>query len=63
MTAEKLSIVEHIIEAPLVDRENRCLVPKAVEIFTEWFDMYKNPAVGKLDAVHTAKFIAGATKQ
>lgn len=63
LTAEKLSIVENVIEAPIVDREKRCLVPKAAEIFTEWFDLYKDPSNGMMDALHTAKFIQGATKQ
>ena len=30
----------------MVDLKNNCLVPKAHEIFNEWFDMYKDPEVG-----------------
>jgi len=63
LTAEKLSIVENIVEAPLVDFQKGCLVPRAVEIFTEWYDIYKNEETGLMDAAHVAKFIAGATKQ
>jgi len=63
LTAEKLSIVENIVEAPLVDVQKGCLVPRAVEIFTEWYDIYKNEETGLMDAAHVAKFIAGATKQ
>jgi len=63
LTAEKLSIHEEITEAPIVDRPNRCLTARAAEIFTEWFDMYKNPQTGLMDAEHVARFITGATKQ
>lgn len=63
LTAEKLSIHEEITEAPIVDRVNRCLTPRAAEIFTEWFDLYKNSQTGLMEAEHVARFIAGATKQ
>ena len=62
LTAEKLSIHEEISEAPLVDRVNRVLTTRATEIFSEWFDIYKNPKNGLMDAEHVARFIAGATK-
>lgn len=62
MTAQKLSIVENIVEVPLADRVKGQLVPRAREIFTEWFDLYKNKEEGKMDAQCTATFISGATK-
>ena len=62
LTAEKLSIVENIVEVPIIDVQTQKLVPKAVEIFTEWYNMYKNEETNLLDEDHIAKFIAGATK-
>lgn len=38
-------------------------MPRAVEIFSEWYDMYKDPATNTMDAKNVAAFIAGATKQ
>ena len=63
LTAEKLSVVEEIIEAPLVDRSTRTLVPRAKEIFSEWYDIYKNQQTGLMQAENVGRFIAGATKQ
>mmetsp|Transcript_393 Transcript_393/g.549 ORF Transcript_393/g.549 Transcript_393/m.549 type:complete len:272 (-) Transcript_393:5556-6371(-) len=62
LTATKLSIVENVVEAELVDRVNRCLLPRAAEIFTEWYHLYKNQQTGLMDHVAVAKFVAGATK-
>lgn len=62
LTAEKLSVSEHVTEAPLVDPATRQLVPRAVEIFTEWFHIYVDPVEGKMAAPQVAKFIAGATR-
>lgn len=63
LTAEKLSIVENIVEAPIVDRVNRKLTARAEEIFTEWFHLYKDSSSDLMDASNVAAFIAGATKQ
>lgn len=62
LTATKINIVENVVEAPLVDKMNRCLTPRAIEVFTEWFHMYKNQESGLMDSYSVAKFIAGATK-
>ena len=37
-------------------------MPRAVEIFTEWYHLYKNET-GLMDGASVAAFIAGATKQ
>ena len=50
LTAEKLSIVENITELPLVDAMTKQLVPRAIEIFSEWYDLYKNQESGMMDA-------------
>ena len=62
LTAEKLSVVEKVTEAPLIDPKTKELVPRAAEIFTEWYHLYNNEA-GLLDAAGVAAFISGATKQ
>lgn len=62
LTALKVNIVENVAEAVLVDRINRCLTPRAIEVFTEWYHIYKNPETGLMDNYSVAKFIAGATK-
>ena len=33
---------------PIVDAEKKCLTPKAEEIFSEWFDRFKDPLIGKM---------------
>lgn len=63
LTAEKLSIVEEVTEVDLIDRATRSLVPRAREIFTEWYGMYRDPETEAMDAKNVAAFIAGATKQ
>ena len=62
LTASKLSIVEHVVEAELIDKVNKCLVPRFVEILTEWYHLYKNQETGLMDNVGVAKFVSGATK-
>ena len=61
LTAEKLSITETILEVPLVDFRAQQLVPRAQEIFTEWFDNYKNKETGLMDDEACARFIQGST--
>ena len=63
VTAEKLSIAEEVDEIEIVDKRAGVLVPKAKAIFTEWFDMYKNPETNMMDDTNVAAFVAGATKQ
>lgn len=63
LTAEKLSITEAVTEVPIVDRAKQCLVPRAVELFSEWYDIYKNQETGLMDRSAVARFISGATKQ
>lgn len=63
LNAEKLSIVEEVSEVALVDRATRTLVPRAKEIFSEWYDMYKDPETNLMSKANVASFIAGATKQ
>ena len=48
---------------PIVDLKNRCLVPKAHAIFNEWYDMYKDPELGKMTPESTVRFILGATNE
>ena len=38
-------------------------MPRAKEIFSEWYDMYKDPETNMMDTKNVAAFIAGATKQ
>ena len=47
----------------MVDLKNSCLVPKAHAIFSEWFDMYKDPQIGKMTHESTVEFIWGATRE
>lgn len=61
LTAEKLSITETILEVPLVDFRTQSLVPRAQEIFTEWFENYKNKETGLMDDASCARFIQGST--
>ena len=61
LTAEKLSITETILEVPLVDFRTQSLVPRAQEIFTEWFENYKNKETGLMDDAACARFIHGST--
>ena len=63
MNAEKLSVVEEVTEVSLVDRTTKTLVPRAKEIFSEWYDVYKDPETNMMSSKNVAAFIAGATKQ
>ena len=47
----------------MVDLKNNCLVPKAHEIFNEWFDLYMDPTIGKMTPESTVGFILGATNE
>ena len=51
-----------MVDAPLVDRVNRTLTPRAAQVFTEWYHIYKNRETGLMDNYAVARFIAGATK-
>ena len=62
LTAEKLSIPEVIPEAPLCDLRARELVPRAKEIFSEWYDKYKDKGSGLMDNAAISRFIYGSTK-
>lgn len=62
ITARKIALNEYIVQADLVDTEKQCLVPRAVEIFTEWFNMFKNPVKEKMDNFGVARFISRTTK-
>ena len=62
LTAEKLSIPEVIAEAPLVDLRTRDLVPRAKEIFAEWYEKYKDKHSGLMDNASISRFIYGSTK-
>ena len=62
ITARKISLNEVIKKAPLCDPETNWLVPKAQKIFTEWYHLFKNPQLGKMDAFSVAKFISNTTK-
>ena len=55
-------IVEVIPNAELCTADGLDLVPRAKEIFTEWFDMYKNPEKGAMDDDSIAKFVTNATR-
>ena len=43
LTATKLEITEDkVVPAVLVDLSSKTLIPKAIEIFSEWYDLYKD---------------------
>ena len=60
--ARKVTINENIPQADLVDEETQWLVPRAEKIFTEWFDMFKNPVKDKMDNFSVARFITKTTR-
>lgn len=62
ITARKISLNEFIPQAKLVDEETQSLTPRAVEIFTDWFNMFKNPVKDKMDNFSVARFISKTTK-
>ena len=51
-----------IAEAPLVDLRTRDLVPRAKEIFAEWYEKYKDKHSGLMDNASISRFIYGSTK-
>ena len=62
LTAKKLDISEEkVAPISLCDPETKSLIPKAQEIFTEWYEIYKDKATNLMGAPEVAKFIAGAT--
>lgn len=61
ITARRVSVQEHIGIVPVVDPETDWLCDRAIDIFTEWFDLYKNPNSGKMDNLSVAKFCSKAT--
>lgn len=61
LTAQKTSVSEVVSEVPLVDAAARELVPRVKQIFTEWYEMYKNKETGLMDRPSVARFIFGAT--
>lgn len=62
LTATKVDITEEkVVPVPLVDTVNRCLVPRAIEIFSEWYSIYKNKETGLMGDIEVAKFIQSAT--
>jgi len=63
ITVRKLKVNEEIKPAPLVDEENKTLTPRAAEIFTEWFELYKDPELNMMNDVSVAKFVSNATRQ
>ena len=63
ITVKKKDIEEVIEKAPLILEDKSALVPKAAEIFAEWFDMYKNPESGTMNDECVARFVTNATRQ
>lgn len=63
ITVKKKDIEEVIEKAPLILEDKSALVPKAAEIFSEWFDMYKNPESGTMNDECVARFVTNATRQ
>ena len=61
ITARKIAVVEDVEEIPIIDTTKRELIPRAQEIFGEWFDKYKDPEIGKLTHESATKFVLGAT--
>ena len=46
----------------MVDLRARELVPRAKEIFAEWYEKYKNKQTGLMDNGSISSFIYGSTK-
>ena len=42
---------------PICDEENKCMTPKAEAIFSEWYDKYIDPDVGKMTKETAVLFI------
>ena len=61
ITARKVAVVEDIKDEPIIDPVKRELTPKAEAIFSEWFDKYKDPEIGKMTYQSATKFVLGAT--
>ena len=63
VTVRKVSIQEDVPVVPICDPVKRWLTPKAEEIFSEWFDKYSDPKIGKMTPESATKFILGATHE
>ena len=61
ITARRISVKEQIGIMPVVDPETDWLCDRAVDIFSEWYDLYKNEISGKMDNYSVAKFCSRAT--
>ena len=59
----KVAVQEEIPIAPICDFHNKCLTPKAELIFSEWYDKYSDPKIGKMTPESATKFILGATNE
>ena len=42
LKAYKKTVEEQVVAAELIDPTNKCLVQRAIDIFSEWYDIYKN---------------------
>ena len=57
LTAEKLAVAEDVPEVALVDKTTQQLMPRAAEIFSEWYDLYKDQETNLMDAQCVSNFI------
>ena len=63
VTVRKVAIQEDVPVVPICDPVTKYLTPKAEVIFSEWFDKYSDPKVGKMTPESATKFILGATHE
>ena len=63
ITVTKKTVIEEVKVEPIRDEINKCLTPKAHRIFSEWFDMYKDPEIGKMTHQSSVRFILGVTNE
>lgn len=61
LVARRLFLKDDSEYEQIIDFENQCLTPKAIAIFEEWYNLYKNQETGLMDAESVAKFISRAT--
>ena len=59
---KKVKAQETVIQGALLTPDRTALSPMAIEMFTDWFQMYKT-ADDVMDAVSLGKFVTNATRQ
>ena len=63
VSIKKKKLKEQIKPEPLVTEDKSALTERATEIFSEWFDLYKDQETNVMTDVGIGKFITNATRQ